>query len=129
MSITPVEEDEEGRNREAARQERPGVRARVRSWLGALCRRVSRLFRPTEDGERTESTRSGEIRVAGQQRLAANRESTADSDTGSTPPPARGTLPGSTGVDTKQEGQTLRVYDPEHEEAFISSDTWTDIEQ
>lgn len=127
MSITPIEEA--GDNREPSRDERPGVRGRLRTWLASVGQRLRAVVTPTvrestTDEEETEQ--SGAIRVGGQRRLTgASGQSTDETD----PPPARGNLPGSAEVDVEENDGTLRVYNPEHEGAFIASDTWEDIEQ
>jgi len=129
MSITPIEEDETRENRGASRDERPGVRARLSAWLASAGRRLRALVTPTareSSPSEDDAEQSGAIRVAGQRRLtAAGGQSTAER----APPPARGKLPGSVAVDVEEEGETLRVYNPEHEGAFIASDTWQDVEQ
>ena len=132
MSITPVEENEGGKNREQPRDDRPGVRARLQSWLAAVGERIRSAVTPTDeedDSRDSDPSQSGQIRVAGQRRLTAQQGSTAQSEGRDGPPPARRTLPGNTRIDTERDGETLRVYNPHQEEAFISSDTWTDIEE
>ena len=132
MSITPIEADDSGGNREQSRDEHPGVRARLQAWVTSVGRRLRNALTLTErrqEPSETETHRSVEIRVGGQRRLSESYESATESDDTDGPPPARGALPEHAGIDAKQEGETLRVYNPQQEGAFIASDTWTDIEE
>ena len=132
MSITPVKEDEGGKPREPSRNDRQGVRARLQSWLAAVGQRIRSVFAPDdgrEDAQSGERAESAQIRVAGQRQLASTHESATEAADPDGPPPARGTLPGSARVDAEQNGGTLRVYNPQHDEAFIASDTWLDVEE
>lgn len=64
-----------------------------------------------------------------QQELAKQRDAGTDHSERDGPPPARGTVPGSSDIDAEQDGDRLRVYNPERDGAFVSSDTWEQVEQ
>lgn len=129
MSVTPIEGDEEREHREQSRVGRPGVRARLRTWLASVGKRLRAVVTSTVQESTTadeETGQSGAIRVSGQRRLTSpDGQSVIEGD----PPPARGKLPGSAEVAVAKEDGTLRVYNPEQEGAFIASDTWEDVEQ
>jgi hypothetical protein len=94
--------------------------------------RLRDALTPTErrqEPSETETSQSVAIRVGGQRQLRESYESASESDNTDGVPPARGALPEHAGIDAKQEGDTLRVYNPQQEGAFITSDTWTDIEE
>lgn len=132
MSLTPVEEADDGDSTPPSQDSRSGVRARLHSWLVSIGRRV-RTVLPSPDStvasEDASSTQSGQIRVREQQELARQQDGGMDQTEADGPPPARGTLPGSCDVDAEQDGDRLRVYSTEHDDAFVSSDTWEQVEQ
>jgi hypothetical protein len=104
----------------------------LRSWLASTCERVRAaltLGPSTTDGtpQRPDEGQGGEIRVGGQRRLeGGHREGATEREA---PPPARGVLPGGAEISTERDGDRLRLYDPELDDAFVESDTWEDIEQ
>ena len=130
MSITPVREDD-GETRESTREANPGVRARWQSWLASVARRIRSTLGSAEtesDAHDPETAQSGQIRVSGRRKLTGSHEPPPQSgDDGL--PPARRMLPDGTDIDAKRDGETLRIYDPQREEAFMLSDTWTDVEE
>jgi hypothetical protein len=132
MSITPIEEDGREKERTPAEDQRPGVRARLCSWVASVRDRLRGAFSPGPStrevtAQRPDEQRAGEIRVGGQRRLAgAPQEPATDRET---PPSARRALPARSQVSAERDGDRFRVYNPQLDDAFISSDTWEVIEQ
>lgn len=135
MSITPIGEGEDSENGESSRDPGSGVRARLRSWFESVGRGIRKLrqqFQINSSGEpkaeRTPDHKKGEIRVGGQRRLEGPR-STARGDESAETPTVHGQLPSGTSIDAEQNGDTFCLYDPELPDAYITSDTWEDIER
>jgi hypothetical protein len=135
MSITPVERDGEGdqEDRELAWNRRQGVRARVKSWLQSVGRGLRNLRQrfhgadsdsPTP--ERSPDDKQGEIRVGGQRRLEPRSTTERDADSAETSSVRRG-LPSTDDGDAERDGN--RLHNPDRPDAYITSDTWEDIER
>lgn len=130
MSITPVGEDGAGgqENRELACDQRQGVRARVRSWLQSIGRRLRKVSQLSRDSasnsstERSADRHKGEIRVSGQRRLEGSQR--AESVELAT---VRPELPGTGDDNTERDGN--RLHNPDRPAAYITSDTWEDVER
>lgn len=128
MSITPIEGDE---NAKSGGDDRPsrrsGVRARLRGVLDSLGNHVRSFLQrlrgsgSSSAGETTRDSRGSRLRVSGQRKLTSGKSSESA--------PRRGNLPGSTDLTAEREGDSLRVYNPELSDAYITSDTWQEIER
>ena len=127
MSITPIKGDAGRADDDSSPAERTGVRARLRSWFSSVSTRVRTLFgrRRTEEVEESRTER-GQIRVTGQRRLAPTKQTT-DGQT-IEDAPHRESFSGSTDVDAERDGDSLRVFNPNLDEAYITSDTWEEVE-
>lgn len=141
MSITPIEGDGEPESAsETDQRRRAGVSARVLAALGVVGSRLRsalQVFRPstTESSSgHSADTAQTQLRVSGQHQLESSYQSDGDRSGENNEqlqgqPPSRGNLPGSADVTAEQRGESLRVYNPELPEAYISSDVWEDVER
>lgn len=136
MSITPAEGDGKGgqENRELACDQRQGVRARVRSWLQSIGQRIRELCQESADAdsdappsERSSDHQKGEIRVSGQRRLEDPQQSSTRTVGSSDQSAVQPRLPGTGGGEAERDGN--RLYDPDQPDAYITSDTWEDVER
>ncbi len=136
MSITPVEGDgkRDQEDKRLACDQRQGVRARVRSWLQSIGQQIRNLRRgPTDSdsdssaSEQSSDRQKGEIRVSGQRRLEDPQQSSTRDVESVEPSTAQPKLPSAGDGDTEREGN--RLYDPNQPDAYITSDTWEDVER
>jgi|AntRauTorcE11898_2_1112593.scaffolds.fasta_scaffold18050_2 hypothetical protein len=135
MSITPVEGDREDgqENREVASDQHQGVRARVRSWLQSIGRQLWNLRQQSNSSERgstakrSSDDKKGEIRVSGQRRLEGPRCTPTRAVESVDITTRQPELPGASEGDTERDGN--RLYNPDRPDAYITSDTWEDIER
>jgi len=129
MSITPIEEDGNSPDQEPSGGDKSsGVRGLVGSLLSTLKQSGRTLVRRLRDPfgvapKRSAATPHSQLRVSGQKRLTAASRTSEDS--GQRPQP----LPDATSVCSERKEEELRVYDPERGEAYITSDTWQDVER
>jgi len=130
MSITPIEEGgDHGHDEPSEASQSSGVRNVVGAVLAGFKRAgrrfVARLRDPFGVAPGAGYARRGsQLRVSGQRRLTAARES--GTENGRDEPRA---LPDGTTAEAEKEDDSLRVYDPDRSEAYISSDTWETVER
>jgi len=127
MSITPIERDEDRSSRDRSGEENAvGVPQLVVLLVRTLLWRVRRLTASalgTASGPEADEDSEDEprLRVSGQRRLTDGRAERGQRQ--------QRPLPEGPELRSEQTEESMRVYDPADEEAFITSDTWEDVQQ
>lgn len=138
MGLTPIEDHNDGGEQSADSETPPGVFQQVRTALSGLVGRVAdglwgllgspngRGFDHRSDGrsEREHVSDATAIKPGGQARLESGTDTRQEQPTEATPAHRR-----ELDVEGRLQDGTLRVYDPDSQDAYVSSDVYERIER
>lgn len=134
MSITPVTEDRDREETEPSRNRRSGVWGGLRSLAVSVGQRLRSFSRrlvgadsdPSDPASGSTHEREQQSAPGGDQQPESQILTPRNSGLPESPPPHR-QLPDKTGSDTERDGD--RLHNPTDPDAYITSDTWVDIER